>query len=51
MISKNELSIPIIGFPLTRKTPGNLSTWNTPEIYFRPGIFGTISQFTLVLTL
>jgi len=34
------------GFQLTWKTPGKL-----PEFYVRPGIFGIISRFTLVIKL
>jgi len=46
------------GFPLTWKTwktHGILYTWKTPgkllEFYARPGIFGIISRFMLVITL
>ena len=38
---QKEWFIIMTGFPLT---------WQTLEFYVRPGIFGMISRFTLVLT-
>ena len=40
------VSVNMSGFPLTWKTPGKFL-----EFYVRPGIFGIISRFTLVITL